>query len=162
MLKNRYMLIIATLILAGIILMVVELLFTPGIGVAGILGLASMAGSCWFAFRDFDTRTGLVVVIINALLLVVLLCIALRSKTWQRFSLGTRIDSKVNEFSGSVSVGDLGLTETRLAPMGMVRFDNLSCEVKSEDNSMIPAGTRVEVTRVEDNRIFVKVTTNNQ
>ena len=41
---------IITLILVGIVLMIAEILLIPGVGVAGILGLLSLGGSCWYAF----------------------------------------------------------------------------------------------------------------
>ena len=56
----------------------------------------------------------------------------------------------------ALSVGDKGKTITRLAPMGTVRFEKLSCEAKSEDNTMLDPGTRVVISAIEDNRVIVK------
>jgi membrane-bound ClpP family serine protease len=39
-------LLIITLIIAGLLLLAAELVLIPGFGVAGILGIASLAGSC--------------------------------------------------------------------------------------------------------------------
>jgi len=150
------MYLIATLILAGLVLLLVELLLIPGVGVSGILGLCSMCASCWYAFHHFDTRTGVFVIIINVILLGLFTVFALREKTWKKFALGTEIDSKVNAENEKINVGDKGITETRLAPMGTARFENTSCEVKSEDNSLIASGTSVIVTRIEDNKVIVK------
>ena len=52
--------------------------------------------------------------------------------------------------------GDKGVAQTRLAPMGTGRFGAVSCEVKSSDNSMIAAGTPLEVVAVENNQVIVK------
>jgi len=148
--------IIAILILAGLILLLVEMLLIPGVGIAGILGLCSMGASCWYAFHNFDSRTGIIVVAINVVLIAIFTVFALREKTWKKFELSAEIDSKVNAESEKITVGDKGTTETRLAPMGTARFNSISCEVKSEDNSLIPAGTPVIVTRIEDNKVIVK------
>lgn len=148
--------IIAALIFVGILLMLIEMLLVPGVGVAGFLGLTSLAGACVYAFLRVSTPAGLVVTIIVLVLLLVMLYFILREKTWKRFELKTEIDSKVGDDSSSVKAGDHGVAQTRLAPVGTVRIGNLSCEAKSFDNSMIAAQTPVEVCAVEDNKILVK------
>ena len=40
--------------------------------------------------------------------------------------------------------------------MGTGRFGDVSCEVKSHDNTMVAAGTPVEVIAIEENRPLVK------
>ena len=62
----------------------------------------------------------------------------------------------VNEESSLVKPGDRGVAQTRIAPMGTGRFGGVSCEVKSSDNSMVSAGTPLEVVAVEDNQVIVK------
>jgi len=150
------MLIIASLIFLGILLVLIELLLIPGVGVAGILGLASLIGSCWYAFYAIDTKTGIIVTVIVICLIVALFVYALRAKTWKKLELNTEIKSKVSEDSEKVSVGQQGKTITRLAPMGTARFGELSCEVKSAEGNMIDAGTPVEICSIEENKIFVK------
>lgn len=150
-------LIIISLVLAGILFMLIEFLLVPGIGIAGIVGLASFIGACVYAFMVEGTKTGTittgVVIVVGILLLVWML----RGKTWKKFELKTEIDSKVNTESESVKVGDCGTALTRIAPMGTVRFGSLSCEVHSDDNSMIAAGTEVEVVSIIDNKVSVKI-----
>ncbi|MCQ2171106.1 MAG: NfeD family protein [Bacteroidales bacterium] len=148
--------IILSLILLGVILMLIELLLIPGVGVAGILSLASMGAACWYAFSFCSTVAGIVTTCISVALLIAMLIIVLREKTWKKFELGTEIKSKVNAESESLKVGDRGRTVTRLAPMGTALFADLSVEVKSSDNSMVSPGTTVEVVRIEDNKVIVK------
>ena len=40
-----------TLVLVGLVLIFAEILLIPGVGVAGVLGLLSMGGSCYYAFH---------------------------------------------------------------------------------------------------------------
>lgn len=148
--------IIASLILLGILLMFVELMIVPGVGVAGILGLASLAGSCVYAFLEMGTSAGILVTAIVIVLLLVMVFWVLRAKTWKKFELKTEIDSKVGEEILSVRKGDRGVSLTRLAPMGTAKFDGTTCEVKSFDNNMVAPQTVVEVVAVEDNKILVK------
>lgn len=145
---------IITLILVGLVLIFAEILLIPGIGVAGILGLLSMGGSCFYAFDQMGNTTGAIVTAVNAVLIVALTVWVLRAKTWKRLTLNTNIDSKAVSSDGVISVGERGKTVTRLAPMGMVRFDEDSVEVKALEG-MVDPGVEVEVVMIEDNRIYV-------
>lgn len=147
---------IITLILVGLVLIFAEILLIPGVGVAGVLGLLSMGGSCFYAFYEFGNTVGAIVTAIVAVLIVALTVWVLRAKTWKRMSLETNIDSKaVLSESSTIAVGDRGKTLTRLAPMGSARFGDYVIEVKSLEGMLDP-GIDVEVVLIEDNRITVK------
>lgn len=145
---------IITLILVGLVLIFAEILLVPGVGVAGILGLLSMGGSCFYAFYEFGNVTGYIVTAVNVVLIVALSIWVLRAKTWKRMSLETSIDSKAIETS-VLAVGDRGKTLTRLAPMGSARFGDFVVEVKAVEGMLDP-NIEVEVVLIEDNRIYVK------
>lgn len=146
---------IITLILVGLILLFAEILLIPGVGIAGILGLLSMGGSCAYAFVEFGNQTGAVVTAVVVVLIVALTIWVLRAKTWKRLTLETNIDTKAVVPEVSVAVGDRGRSTTRLAPMGMVRFGDSTLEVTSFEG-IIDSGTEVEVTAIEDYKIYVK------
>lgn len=146
---------IITLILLGLILIFAEILVIPGVGVVGILGLVSIGGSCFYAFHAFGTATGWIVTGINILLIVFLAIYVLRAGTWKRLTLDTNIDSKAVDTVCTVSLGDRGVTVTRLAPMGTVRFGDATVEVKALEG-MLDSGVEVEVVLVENGRIYVK------
>ena len=146
---------IITLILLGLVLIFAEILLIPGVGVAGILGLLSISGSCFYAFHQIGTTAGVIVTAVNAALLVALTIWVLRAKTWKRLTLETTVDGKAIVSDATVSVGERGVTVTRLAPMGMVRFGGESVEVKALEG-MIDPGVDVEVVMIEDKRIYVQ------
>ena len=150
------MALVVTLILFGLVLMFIEIMLIPGVGVAGILGVASMAASSVYAFVEVGATTGYVVTGINAVLLILLMVLALRAKTWERFSLKTRIEAKAIVPESSLSIGDRGIAMTRLAPMGSVRFGDKVLEVTAYD-SLVDAGQEVEVVFIDDNKVFVAV-----
>lgn len=148
---------VITLIIVGLILILAEILLIPGIGVAGILGLLAMGGSCYYSFYEFGNTVGTIVTVANSVLLICTLIYVLRAKTWKRMSLETNIDSKaVEDDSSYVSLGDKGVALTRLAPMGTVRFGDRVAEVRAVEGIIDP-GTEVEVTMIEDKRIYVSV-----
>lgn len=146
---------IIVLILVGLVLIFAEILLIPGIGIAGILGLLSMGGSCFYAFNQMGSTTGAIVTAVNALLIVALTVWVLRAKTWKRFTLNTNIDSKAIENDERIRIGDKGKTMTRLAPMGSVRVEDYVFEAKALEG-MIDPGTDVEIVLIEDNKIYVK------
>ncbi|MBR1961208.1 MAG: hypothetical protein IKA34_11700 [Bacteroidales bacterium] len=147
---------VITLILVGLVLIFAEILLIPGVGVAGILGLLSMGGSCFYAFYEFGNTTGAIITAVNIVLVVALAVWILRAKTWKRMALETNIDSKAVSSEASVlAVGDRGRTLTRLAPMGSARFGDYVIEVKALEGMLDP-NVDVEVVLIEDNKIYVK------
>ena len=147
---------IIVLILVGLVLIFAEILLIPGIGIAGVLGLRSMGGSCFYAFNQLGTNAGVIVTIVNAALIVALTIWVLRAKTWKRFTLNTNIDSKaIDLFEDKLSVGDRGRTLSRLSPMGSAKIMDEVYEVKALEG-MIDSGVEIEVVLIEDNRIYVK------
>ena len=145
---------VVMLILIGLVLIFTEILLIPGVGVAGILGVISLGGSCYYAFYELGTVTGYIVTSVNVVLLIGLTVFALRSKTWKRFALETNIDSKAVDTETVLAVGDRGKTMTRLAPMGAVRFENKVVEAKALEGILDP-GVEVEVVLIEDKKIYV-------
>lgn len=147
---------VITLILVGLVLIFAEILLIPGVGVAGILGLLSMGGSCFYAIYEFGNTTGAIITAVNVVLVVALAVWILRAKTWKRMALETNIDSKAVSSEASVlAVGDRGRTLTRLAPMGSARFGDYVIEVKALEGMLDP-NVDVEVVLIEDNKIYVK------
>lgn len=148
---------IITLIVVGLLLLGIEVLVIPGFGLTGILGIGSFIASCYLAFVTFGAMCGLTVIAINVLLFILLIMFVLRSGTWKKLSLSTNINSKTDELpkDKGLAVGMKGVTLTRLAPGGHARIGDVSTEVFSR-GSLIEAGRNVEITEVEENRIFVK------
>ena len=147
--------VIISLVIIGIVLMFAEIMIIPGFGVAGILGILSMGGTCYYAFYEYGQAEGFIVLAINLVLIILLLIWALRAKTWKKLALKTNISSKVNVPEVAVAVGDKGTAATRLAPMGNARFGDHSIEVTAMEG-MIGAGAQIEVVMIEDQKIYVK------
>lgn len=144
------------LTIVGLVLLLAEIFLIPGVGVAGILGVGALSGACYFVFCEFGFVAGGIFTAVLVTLLILLVIYTIKTKTWKKLALDTRIDSKAQPVDGeSLSVGDTGKAVTRLAPIGTARFDGKSYEVKSLEG-MIDAGTDIEVVLFEDNKIYVK------
>lgn len=151
------MALIISLSIIGLLLIIAEIILIPGIFVAGTLGLVSIAAACWFAFSGYGPQAGYITIAANAVLAIVCTVLSLRSKTWNKLSLHTEIDSHTDskpEDKG-IAAGSRGVTITRLAPMGKVLFGDITVECSAR-NGIIDPGQNVEVLLTEDNKIFVK------
>lgn len=146
---------IVTLIIVGLILIFAEVLIIPGVGVAGVLGLLSLGGSCFYAFSQMGNIVGAIVTAVNVALVVGLTVYVLRAKTWKRLSLDTNIDSKAVADDSALEIGDKGMTISRLAPMGSARFGTESVEVKSLEGFIDP-DVEVEIVLMEEGKIYVR------
>jgi membrane-bound ClpP family serine protease len=82
----------------------------------------------------------------------------LKSGTWKRVMLTSEIDGKVDlihKDEGKIKAGDLGVTVTRLNPVGKVIVNGEYYEAKSQDK-LIDQNIEIEVIIVESNRLIVK------
>ncbi len=151
--------VIFILIAIGLIMLLLEILVIPGGGLAGVIGLALMAIGVVLTYTREGTTAGHLVLGGTVLVNVAALILALRSKTWDKAMLKTNIDGKVNTVEqGEVKKGDAGKTISRCAPMGKAMINGNYYEVSAQ-TGFINEDTEIEVIRVENNKIFIKLKT---
>jgi membrane-bound ClpP family serine protease len=109
------------------------------------------------SYKTYGTTTGTYTLLSVLVVSIITLALALRSKTWKRFMLKTNIDSKVEVGleDQKIKPGDKGETVTRLAPIGMVRVNDITIEGKSIGGFLDPH-TNIEVVKVLGTQIIVK------
>ena len=148
---------IITLIIIGQALLFIELAIIPGLGVAGVLGLGAIAGSCYLSFANISTTAGIMIILINIILATIVVMLTLRKKTWKRFSLDTNIDAKIDTpiKEKGVSVGDTGTAITRLAPTGTAIINGNTLEVTTR-GILIDPQKSIEVIEISNNKVYVK------
>lgn len=148
---------ILTLIIIGQALLFIELAIIPGLGVAGVLGLGAIAGSCYLSFANISTTAGIMIILINIILATIVVMLTLRKKTWKRFSLDTNIDAKIDTpiKEKGVSVGDTGTAITRLAPSGTAIINGNTLEVTTR-GILIDPQKNIEVIEISNNKVYVK------
>jgi membrane-bound ClpP family serine protease len=137
-------------------MLIVELVLLPGISIAAICALGCYGGAGWLAWDNFGVRGLLGVVAAVIVLSVIATWFSLRAKTWQRFALGDKIESRSQDSpSRKVKVGDRGVALGRLAPMGTVVIDGTNYEAKTT-GGFVDQNTPVEVIGFENFNIVVK------
>ena len=148
---------IITLIIIGIVLLLLELLVIPGFGVTGILGIAALIGGIVLSYTTLGATAGHLTLFLSLASCGIVLWIIMRSKTWNRLSLKTNIDDKVDVLpeQKGIKTGDSGIALTRLAPMGKIRINKVDVEATSREG-IINTGQTVEVVKIDGTKIIVK------
>jgi membrane-bound serine protease (ClpP class) len=150
------------LTLAGVVLLLVEILVIPGFGVAGILGILAILAALVMSVVGTGATPEFFMLaaarIIGALLVAlvasfVLLRFMPRTPMGRRLILDTGLGGAVE--SQALLLGKRGRTTSPLRPAGFADIDGARVDVVSEGD-MIDAGTPVEVVRVDGNRVVVR------
>lgn len=167
---------VAAVFALGLILILVELFFFPGVMVLATAGLALMMGSLLFAMVDFyptqpftfsvDLFIGpLINLGIAVLLFMVLVSLLARFlpnlPLFNRLVLaevvpaGPSLDEAASQlFPARVQVGDIGVAQTTLRPAGRAEFGDAVVDVVS-DGEFVEPRTRLVVLAVRGDQVVV-------
>lgn len=153
------------LLVAGVVLLAVEVLVLPGFGLAGVLGLVAMV---FAVVRIFEENSLSVIgygALMGGVLLAVLLWMLPNSRVASAFRLSTRLATPAGPTVIAEDVPDLlgavGTALSDLRPAGVARFGSSRVDVVSEGD-YVPAGSRIRVLRVEGNRVTVRAVDSDQ
>lgn len=148
--------VVVTLLLIGVILLLIEIFLIPGISIAGIGGVLFLVGSVVYAYMSMGATAGHLTVLGALILSGVSIWVFLKSRALDRISLKAEIDGKNDPLDGvNVKVGDLGVTVSRLAPMGKIRVNGKTIEAKTMDDFMDEA-TEVVVVKINSTNVLVE------
>jgi membrane-bound ClpP family serine protease len=148
--------VIALLIVLGTVLLVAEIALIPGFGVSGIAGIGAMIGSAVYAFMKLGEIAGWVTIAIVIVVAIALILWAVYGKSLDNIALKENITSTVADAGTlAIKVGDRGVTVTRLALIGEVKFGENIVEVTSGDG-FIDEKRDVVVTRIAAGVIYVE------
>ncbi|HEY3429955.1 MAG TPA: NfeD family protein [Cyclobacteriaceae bacterium] len=149
-------LVIAALILAGLVLIIAEVVFIPGTTVIGFLGLLFAIVGIIFSYSHYGNEIGFYVLLGTASAAGASLYLSFRKGAWKKFSHQSAIDSKVNEgMTSHLNPGDEGVSTSVLRPMGSVDFSGKIFEVRT-NGEYIPNGMKVRIVKVQSNNILVE------
>lgn len=147
--------IVVILLLVGIVFFLIELFLIPGISLAGIAGTLFLGAAVYLAYSGIGSSAGHLTLLGGLILLGVAIWIFFRSKTLDKMSLKTEIDGKNDPLENIViNIGDLGITSSRLAPMGKVKVNGHIVEAKTNDD-FIDEKVEVIVLEVMKTNILV-------
>ncbi len=148
-------LITALLVVFATVMLVVEVVFIPGFGFTGLMGMLSMIGSVLYAFMFLGSAAGWITLLVAVLVCIALFLWALYGNSLDKMALKKNIKSKVNELDMTqFAVGDRGVTRTRLALIGEALIKGEVVEVKSE-GGFINEREEIEIIRISGDSLFV-------
>jgi len=162
------------LFVSGVALLVVEILFIPGFGVIGVIGLAMMfaalvmamvehvPGSPWYRTPDWHLRDA-VFNLGTALLLVagagaLLVRFLPRTRLFGRVALQTTVSRAAGYHAASspeAVIGLRGTSVTPLRPAGIAVFGNRRLDVVTRGD-FLPPNTPIVIVETDGNRIIVE------
>ncbi len=153
---------------AGVLLLLLEVLVIPGFGVAGLLGIAAIVAALVLSLVGPGFTTAFMLaaagrVVLSMLAAIVISLILLRYLP--RLPFGRRLilrrDLVAAEGWASAPesdtkwLGKTGRASTPLRPSGIADIDGTRVDVVS-DGEHIDAGEMIRVTRVDGNRVVVR------
>lgn len=147
---------IVILLTVGIGLIVTELIFIPGTTLFGIAGLVLSVIGIVLSFVNYGFGTGMFVLALAFILMLGTLFYSMRSGTWDKVSLKSAHNSRVNDdVKHNIWKGDTGKTISSLRPGGKAIFNEVIVEVSTRGN-YVSAGIAVRVIEVKDHKIIVE------
>lgn len=149
---------VATLLIAGVILLLLETVL-PGM-IAGIAGLICLLAGVAVTYARFGTGVG------NLVLTGTVVCLAAGILVWMKFFPDSRLgktiisESKVGNIDAEQPqlLHRTGTAFTNLRPSGTALIDGRRIDVVTE-GTMISKGTPIRVVGIEGMRVVVRSTT---
>lgn len=150
---------IVFLLVAGLLLMLIEIFLVPGLGVAGILGFLMSMAAVYLIGRDHGALMAIAAFLASMAIVVGCFFAFLRSPASRAFihkgNIAEKSHSNMERYSGA-----RGVSVTRLSPTGKACFvldgKESVLEVSSEGEFIDPERD-IEVSKVEGHRIFVRI-----
>jgi membrane-bound serine protease (ClpP class) len=156
------------IILVGVVLLLIEMLFIPGFGIAGIAGIAVILWGLYELLLpevpvggeiESMALTGLTIGIIGGLIALVLLFrLMTKTKFWTKLT-SPGIESHEAGFNTSIGledqVGKEGIAITDLRPSGWITIEDKRIFVVTEGDYILQNST-VKILSVEGNRVVVR------
>ncbi len=140
----------------GLLFLFIEIYFTPGATIFGIIGLLTIVVANVIAFNTINQRWAWVFLMVSFFFTLLFLFLLFRMLSSKQFSVQSTIEDKVNEIpEGRYKVGEQGMSVTALRPEGNARFGNLLTSVYSSGDYIEP-DVPIEITSITINKIFVK------
>ena len=149
--------VITGLIVLGILLILVEIFFTPGF-IIGLVGSAIVVVGLVNTYSEYGYGTGNITLIGVLVFLGTVIVLAFKNGIWNRFAIAGVIDGKANNIDKlTINVGDVGETISAIRPAGSAIIGGQKMEVHTE-GSLLLAKEAIVVTKILNNKIYVEKT----
>ena len=137
------------LIVAGFLLILVEIYVVPGFNVVGVLGFLLIIFAVGYFYLELGWMGGSIALSASTIFGAVFFWLVYRSGAWQRFVLSTTLNSGSSRGKGEMDyrrrfLGRTGIAITSLRPIGTAEVDGKRIEVTTE-GEFIAKGSEIRV-----------------
>lgn len=148
--------IILAIILAGLLLIFLEIFFIPGTTLFGILGGAALIAGVLMVYSYYGNKWGNIAALASGIAVVVAIGAGFRVIQTNKLAMKAEITGKVNELEPQLySIGDRGVAVTELRPNGKGLFGENRIDIYST-GEYIQRGSELEIVKITNDKIFVK------
>ncbi|TET09813.1 MAG: nodulation protein NfeD [Candidatus Atribacteria bacterium] len=145
----------------GILLLLVEILFIPGFGLAGIGGIAAILASIFLTFGNIVQATYSILIALGVSVIGFFLLIKYipSTRTWRKFVLSTEQKKELGYTVGTKDLkrltGKEGIAITPLRPSGIVEVNGKKINALTL-GEYVDSNTKIKIISVEGNKIVVE------
>ena len=154
------------LLFMGLILLLLEIFIVPGFGPVGIGAILFLAVGAYLAWTKLSLAWAVAVTFISIFSVIASIIYFKKSGLGNKLVLGRHIGESASEEKQNnterkrekdriVSLEETGLAVCDLRPAGIAEFNNHRLNVLT-DGIYIKKKSKVKITRIEGNRIFVE------
>ncbi|QNF32458.1 NfeD family protein [Adhaeribacter swui] len=144
------------LVFIGLVLLLVELIFLPGITLIGILGFLVLAVGVWLGYDKMGMANGHIILSIALVLSIAIVFFSFKADVWSKFALKDVNHSRVNDnVKPQLQEGDTGKALSALRPSGTAMFHDQPYEVHTNGEFLDP-DTTIIITRINHYKVIVK------
>ncbi|QZT37082.1 hypothetical protein K5X82_17885 [Halosquirtibacter xylanolyticus] len=149
-------LILFILLLVVTALIIVEVGILPGLSISGIFALLVAAFALYYSYISYGIWGTTITLIAYAAIIPFLVKYIMEKNKHLFPKLNTTIDGVVNPLKDiTVNIGDHGVSETRMAPVGFSILNNQRIQTYSIER-VIDRDIDIEVVKIENNKVYVK------
>jgi len=145
----------------GLLLLLAEIFFIPGFGLAGIGGIAAILASIFLTFGNIIQATYSILIALSISVIGFFLLIKYipSTRTWRKFVLSTEQKKELGYIVGTKDLkrltGNKGIAITTLRPSGIAEVNGKKLNVLTR-GEYVDANTKIKIISVEGNKIVVE------
>jgi len=149
------------LFVIGLLLLLAEIFFIPGFGLAGISGIAAILASIFLTFGNIIQATYSILIALGISVIGFFLLIKYipSTRTWRKFVLSTEQKKELGYTVGTKDlkrlIGGKGISITPLRPSGIVEVNGKKLDALTR-GEYVDSNTEIKIISVEGNKIVVE------
>jgi len=145
----------------GLLLLLAEIFFIPGFGLAGIGGIAAILTSIFLTFGNIVQATYSILIALGVSVIGFFLLIKYipSTRAWRKFILSTEQKKELGYTVGTKDLkrltGKEGITITPLRPSGIIEVNGKKLNALTQ-GEYVDSNTKIKIISVEGNKIVVE------